>query len=152
IKGLALLDHSSEGGALGVGPAARTTIVAGATDAPSRIANVRIASTGGATDRVYGILCDRGNAVAPGRPQPPPNFVVDHVVFDNGFGSGLSAATSTTPKSGCNVRVTSSVFKGDSFAPSWVGVVAEACDPDPDRAFTALEIGDGNWDHRNTFQ
>jgi len=151
IKGTHLLDHTLEGGSTAVGPTPSVTIVTGAVSTVSRVANIRINSGGESGERTFGIFCDRGNAAPYGTPQPPPNLIVDNMVFDNGFGGGVTAGTSSTPRAGCNLRVTRSLFKGSPSQRSWICVETSSCDSIKDPPGMAIEVGDGDPKNGNTF-
>jgi hypothetical protein len=149
ITGVGSMSHDAEGG--GVTGVFRATLVAGDTELTTEIRDIAVLSglaNGGVTNEVYGLLCDRGTASDADGPQPPPSLIVDRMSFGGPYGGAFKATTSTTPRSGCNARVTSTTFRKGS----WVGAVVGGCDGAPIAPpRVAVEVGDGVDAHKNTF-
>jgi hypothetical protein len=146
IFGIAGVDHSAEGGAE---LALKSTILAGDPEIPATIANIRLDSMEKAEGSSFGIFCDRGNASEPAQAPLPPNLIVDRVIFDSGYGAGLRVSNATSPRSGCNARMTGSTFSArwDQF--TWSAVSVGGCDATTTSARTSVAVGDGTREHRN---
>jgi hypothetical protein len=141
IHGIGDFDHGIEGG--GRPGAARATILTGDPTLPSHVSGLRILSgtnavVGDSGNRsTYGVFCDRGNAVAAAATQPTPNLAIDKITVGASYGAGVVISNSSIPSSGCNARVTSSVFE----ATNWIGVAVGGCDSNAASSQMALELG-----------
>jgi hypothetical protein len=152
IVGAGPINRAIEGGGIGAAHL-RGTLIVGDTAIASEIRNVTVSSNlpdkgapGGVALDAFAILCDRG--IAPTGATSTPGLVVDGVIVGRNYGVGIGVATSSSPKSGCTARVTSTTFQ----AGSWLGIQVGGCDGSASPARVALEVGDGTDKGKNAFE
>jgi hypothetical protein len=149
IEGTGARSHVIEGGSV---TDLHATFLVGDRFIPSFVRNLLIIPAEAFSSSLYGVFCDSGNSDPAAAIPPEPNFLLDKVIFNRGFFAELAVKDSTYPKSACNARVTSSMFKGEYGPGNWtyIGVDVGGCSG-PDSAWPSVEVGDGKPEHGNTF-
>jgi hypothetical protein len=143
VQGLGYFDLAAAGGGLGV--IVETAFVMGDVKAITNVSNLTFRAPTGMVRDTAGLLCDRGTASPALESATPPNTIIDGVTIE-GFGVGIEDTYSTQPRSGCNLKLTSS-----SIRLGVAGVFAYGCDR-ASEVPTSLEIGGDTEGSGNLFE